>query len=272
MNQTGRSDEEYVAEAIEIVDRLKDAKIPLRIMAGCAIRIHCPKYAQLHQVKMRRNIRDVDLATMSKYRKDLKENLKRLGYGFQLAMMGMDRDIYHNPEKAMTIDVFFDKVNMCHVIDFSDRLQNDFPTLPLADLVLQKLQIVEINERDVKDLIVLLLEHEIGNADGESVNAGHISKVLSDDWGFYYTATTNLRKSRDMAESWYGEILSSDDLGNFKVKVDHIVSRIEAYPKSLKWRMRQKVGTKAVWYREVEEKERGTLAEYLMKKESRVQS
>ena len=260
------SDEKFVAEALEVAAHMENAQIPVRIMAGCAVRIHCPNSAELHKVKMQRNIRDVDFATLSKYRKDIKESLRGLGYDFQLAMMGMDRDIYHNPKKSMTVDIFFDKINMCHVIDFRDRLQNDSPTLTLADLVLQKLQIVEINERDVKDLIVLLLDHEVGDSDRETIDASYIAKLLSEDWGFYHTSTTNLRKTEDTAKSRYSDLLSSDALENIHSKIEQMLSRIEVYPKSLKWKMRQKVGTKAIWYNEVEEKERGTLADYLMKK------
>jgi hypothetical protein len=260
------TDEQYLAEAVDLVRQMKDANIPLRIMAGCAVRIHCPEHVKLHQVKMQRNIRDIDFATLRKHRKQLDALLGGLGYSPQAAKFGMDRDIYENETKGITLDIFFDRLDMCHVIEFADRLGNDFPTVSLADLVLQKLQIVEINERDVKDLLVLFLEHEVGEDDRETINGDYIAKLLSNDWGFYYTVTENIKKGNNLALKHYGDMLPPQELQVFQARTGQLLSMIEAQPKSLKWRMRQRVGTKTIWYNEVEEKERGTLAEYLTKK------
>lgn len=266
MIQTSPTDEEYVGEAIDIARQMKDANILLRIMAGCAVRIHCPEHAKLHQVTMQRNIRDIDFATLSKHGKQLVALLGGLGYSPQVARFGMDRDIYEHETKGITLDIFFDRLSMCHVIEFADRLENDFPTVSLADLVLQKLQIVEMNERDVKDLLVLFLEHEVGETDSETINGNYVAKLLSNDWGFYYTVTENIKKSNNLALKHYGDMLSPQELQVFQARTEQLLVMIEAQPKSLKWRMREKVGTKTIWYNEVEEKERGMLAEYLMKK------
>lgn len=260
------TDEQFLAEAIELVHRLKDVNIPLRIMAGCAVRIHCPAHAQFHKVKMQRNIRDIDFITLGKHKKQLEPLLNELGYSPQLAKFGMDRDIYEHKAKRITLDIFYDKLNMCHTIDFVNRLENDFPTISLADLVLQKLQIIEINERDVRDLLVLFLEHEVGENDKETIDGKFIARLLSNDWGFYYTVTENIKKSNSIVLKQYRDMLSPEEHQIFETRTGRLLSVIEAQPKSVKWRFRQKVGTKSIWYNEVEEKERGALAEYLMKK------
>jgi hypothetical protein len=261
-----QTEERYVSEAVELVDRMRAAKVPLRIMAGCGVRIHCPEHTQLHLEKMQRKIMDIDFVTLSKFKKDLEKSLEGLGYTRQLAKFGLDRDIYVNVAKEITVDLFYDSLRMCHVIPFTDRLENDYPTVTLADLALQKLQIVKINEKDIMDLIVLFLEHEVGKTDKETIHGSYIAKLLSADWGFYYTVTENIKKSRESAEDRYKDKLSPEELQLFQERTKQLLDMIDSEPKSMKWKLRQKVGTKSVWYNEVEEKERGTLAEYLMKK------
>ena len=260
------TDEQFVSEAIDLVERARDANIPFRIMAGCAVRIHCSNYAQFHQLKLKRNIRDIDIVTLSRHKKEIEPLFLRLGYDPQVTKFGMDRDIYENSKKGIILDLFFDRLVMCHTIDFVGRLENDFPTITLADLVLQKLQIVEINERDVKDLLVLFLEHEIGETDNGIIDGKYLARLLSNDWGFYYTVTENIKKSNSIVRKNYSDLLSDGERQLFEARTAKLLAMIEAEPKSFKWRMRQKVGTKSIWYNEVEEKERGTLAEYLIKK------
>jgi len=264
MVQSTPTDEQFVAEAVKIVDGAKNANIPLRIMAGCGVRVHCPGHVELHQRKMQRNLRDIDFVTLHECRDPLRASLTQLGYSPDLVKFEMDRDIYDDKAKGIVIDIFYDRLNMCHSIDFVGRLENDFPTVTLADLVLQKLQIIEINERDAKDIIVLFLEHEVGDKDRETINGKYIANLLSNDWGFYYTVTENIKKCNNLALKY--SMLSQEELQLFKARTQQLLSEIETAPKSFKWRMRQKVGKRAIWYNEVEEKERGALAEYLINK------
>jgi hypothetical protein len=266
MIQPKPTDEQFVTEAINIVQQVKSANIPLRIMAGCGVRIHCPQHIELHQMKMERNLRDIDFVTLHEHKGQLRPALEGLGYNTQLAKFGMDRDIYENKARGITLDVFYDRLNMCHSINFVGRLEYDFPTITLADLVLQKLQIIEINERDAKDIVVLFLEHQVGENDKETINGKYIARILSDDWGFYYTVTENIKKTNNLALK-YSTILSPEELQLFQTRTQQLLSGIEAAPKSFKWKMRQKIGRKTIWYNEVEEKERGTLAEYMINKE-----
>ena len=82
----------------------------------------------------------------------------------------------------MKVDVFFDRLDMNHIIDFKNRLELDFPTISLADLLLEKMQIVQINEKDIKDTIILLREHPVEDPDKETINANYVASLLAEDW------------------------------------------------------------------------------------------
>jgi hypothetical protein len=125
----------------------------------------------------------------------------------------------------------------------------DDPTIPLADIVLEKLQIVEINPKDIKDLILLFLEHDVGDVDKETINGKYIAELLSKDWGFYYTSTINLKKVTSLMGQYLE--LSSDESKTIHQSVDKLLAMIENQPKSMGWKMRSRVGTKQKWYTEV---------------------
>jgi hypothetical protein len=259
-------DEDLVEAAKGIVEQAQRLKVPIRVMGGCAIRIHCANHLKLHKVGMQRHIPDLDFVTLAKYRPSVKEVLKSFGYRSEVTMVGMPRDTYVNDEKAVHLDIFFDKLKMCHTIDLENRLENDIPTLSLADLLLTKLQVVEINEKDVKDLFVLLLEHDLGESDKETIDTRYVIKLLSNDWGFYHTVATNLNKIKNIATERYTNILTPQDLETILSRIQRLLSEIEKAPKSTKWKMRAKIGTKKLWYNEVEEVAMGTVTEYIMKK------
>jgi hypothetical protein len=129
-------------------------------------------------------------------------------------------------------------------------LEVDKPTVPLAELLLQKLQVVNFTEKDLKDAIILILEHEMANGDDETINTKRIAELLSDDWGFYYTATTNLKKIKNGVDRY--DILSEKAKEIIRERIDILTKAIEEQPKTMKWKMRSKLGTKVKWYRIVE--------------------
>jgi len=217
----------YIKKGLEVVEYAKDKGVPLRLMGCCAVKIHCPSWSQFHETVMKRHATDLDFVTLSKYRKKLREILKELGYDLMKLMRPLDRrDLFQDKDKVK-VDIFLDKLEMCHVIDFTHRLQVDYPTISLADLMLEKMQIVEINEKDVNDVIILLLEHEIGDSDAETINSGYIAKLLSKDWGFYYTLTRNLKFIKDsFVDKWKGT-LSDENIAEVKTKINELLDRIE---------------------------------------------
>lgn len=205
---------------------------------------------------MERELTDIDFVSSSKDRKRVRAFFEQLGYDedrdIMIATEG-DRYFYRNPTNLLGVDIFFDRLNYCHPIELAGRLHLDSPTITLADLVLEKIQIVELNEKDVKDLIVLLLEHDVGGGDPERVDDAYIASLLSGDWGFYHTATTNLGKVVSFLDRY--PQLSSDEVATVAERLGRLRGRIESEPKTVKWKIRAKVGTKVRWYNEVSAKE-----------------
>jgi len=244
-----------INEAVKIAELSESQGIPLRLMGALAIYVHCSDEAKALHEALGRQFTDIDFMTTVD-REKVKKFFLKIGYKPRerfMAIMAETRHIYEKPELGIHIDVFFNELDMCHRIDFRRRLLIDYPTISLADLLLEKLQIVEINEKDVKDVIVLLSDHKIGDKDEkETVNAEYIADLLSKDWGFYYTVTTNLNKIKNLADS-YNQFLTQNKIMDVKSKIDAVLDRIEKKPKTTGWKMRAKIGTKTKWYKEVEE-------------------
>ena len=243
----------FVDEATKIVDAAKERGVILRVLGATAVRIHCPKFSNLHD-GLQREITDIDFIGYGKQNSNVLKLLEGLGYEADKRMrmfQFLGRYILENPTNKRHIDVFFDKLEFCHTIDFKGRLELDYPTVTLSDIFLQKMQIVRINEKDIKDVMVLLREHNVGKQDKESIDSDYISGLLSKDWGFYYTITTNLGKVHAFLPEYHG--LSPEDRSDIAGKIDSLSDAIEKREKSVRWKIRAKTGTKQLWYREVDE-------------------
>jgi hypothetical protein len=161
------------------------------------------------------------------------------------------RAIFEESRSRLHIDVFFDRLDFCHVIELDGRLDLDPRTLPLAELLLSKLQIVKINEKDLLDAIVLLLEHPLGGSDADTINLAHIADLMSKDWGLWRTSGINLDKVRRIAETH--DRIATAERGHVAAQIDAIRRAVEAAPKPLAWRMRARLGDRVKWYKDVEE-------------------
>ena len=156
-------------------------------------------------------------------------------------MNGRERLLFYDNPNERQVDVFVSSFRMCHEIPLEKRLNVDEDTVPLAELLLTKLQIIELNEKDVRDTVALLLEHDVTN-DDSGVNSWHISELCAEDWGLWRTITQNLETVRMRVESY--EV----DFGVVSHRVSLLLERIEATPKSRSWRIRAKVGERKRWY------------------------
>jgi len=255
---------DFEGEAVKIVDKARASNLTLRVLGATAFRIHSPNNIKVHD-QLARAISDLDFMAYSKDRKKIERFfMEQLGYDMVRAALtpGLfaGRCIFINKSGGNShADVFLDKLEMNHVIDFKGRLEIDYPTISLSDLLLEKLQIVHINEKDIKDSILLLLEHEVGEGDREQINMKHIAKIMADDWGFYYTATTNLKKIEASLLKYSN--LTAEQRDILSSRIQKLLKSIEDTPKSLGWKFRAKVGPSKKWYNEVEEVER---AEHLV--------
>jgi hypothetical protein len=245
-------DELIIKKALNLIESANKKGLCLRVMGAVAFRLHCPKFG--HLLGKARAITDIDLVAYNRQSGQIEKHFLENGYELRvtsIASVAARRRIFYDKQNGFSIDIFLDRLEMCHDIDFKGRLELDYPTIPLAEMLLEKLQIVQINEKDVKDVIILLREHEIGDKDEETINAKYIAKLLADDWGFYYTATTNLNKIKKLLDH-YNELVENDQK-LIEDKIDGLLNIIEGEPKSLGWKMRAKIGTKKQWYRKVEE-------------------
>ena len=248
--------ETYLAEYEIIMAAADKQGIPLRLVGAISVILHCPKYAKIHQ-DLNREVTDIDFISYGKYNADIPKLFERLGYEPEvrhMAYYGKNRHIYNHPKNGVVVDVFFDKLEMSHTIDFRGRLELDHPTIPLSNIVLTKTQIVQINEKDLKDLCIIFLEHELGQNDSDKIDEKYIAQLLAKDWGFYHTVEGNLKKVDNVLESF--DALTDDDRYIIKQRVDQLSKMIEAEPKSLAWKLRSRIGEKVKWYNDIEERVR----------------
>jgi hypothetical protein len=252
--------EVFIEEGKRIVDEATKRGISLRLLGGVAIRLHCAEYLDFAKKLARlgegeQEYTDLDFMSYSKFRKKMKDFFQELDYAMRRPTMSTaatQRQIYFHPKGWFYIDVFYDKLLAAnHPLDFRGRLEIDSPTITPTDMLLEKVQIVFPDEKDVKDTILLLRAHEVSQAEERNkVNAKHIATKLASDWGFCYTVTTNLKGLRQYVED--DEKLTPDEKQDLKSKIGSLLTAIEGEPKSTGWKMRAVVGTKRKWYNPVE--------------------
>jgi hypothetical protein len=151
--------------------------------------------------------------------------------------------------------VFIGDFEMCHKLPLADRLDVEPLIIPLAELFLSKAQVVQLNRKDVLDLLALLVDHEVGPQDEETINTQVIADLCANDWGLYTTISITIRKLDDVLGG--GDVeLDASQVQTIRGRLATIQETMEAAPKSLAWKMRAKVGTRVRWYEEVEEVQR----------------
>jgi len=137
----------------------------------------------------------------------------------------------------------------------ADRLEIEPLTLPLAELFLSKAQIVELNRKDLLDLLALVLDHDAGPGDDETINVDLISELCAKDWGLYTTISMTIHKLCAALEE--GEVeLDPEEAQTIKRRLVAIEKAMDEAPKTMAWKMRARVGTRVRWYEEVEEVQR----------------
>jgi hypothetical protein len=241
-------------EGLRIITEGNKRGFHLRLLGAIAFQTHCPKYNYL-TLKLRRMLSDVDFAGYAKENAQVVGMMRELGYADQpmiTALWGDRRTVWDHKSNGTHVDIFFEKLEMNHDIPFVNRLDLEPFTIPLADMLLEKMQIVHINEKDIIDTIMLLREHEIGEGNmPETIDAQYIATLLSKDWGFYYTFTTNLARVQEKVTNT--QELGEDDRIDVGKKIRTLSDILEKQPKTFGWKMRAKIGTKNKWYKDVEE-------------------
>ena len=236
-------------EARRILDEARSRGIVLRLFGGVAVKYHCPSAS--HR-ELQRNYPDLDFFGTQKQGRLIRKLLTDLGYEPNQrfnALHGETRLIYDDTANKRSVDVFLEIFKMCHVLPIGKRLILDEFTIPITDLLLTKLQIVEANEKDIRDLIAILSDHEaemtIAPSQREVIDAGYIASLCSSDWGLQKTVTLTLNKIPAFL-SRYELDPSSEHL--IRARIEKLLRAIDEVPKSLKWKLRDAIGEKKRWY------------------------
>jgi hypothetical protein len=246
--------QDVVEETLRLLGAAEQAGIPMRVLGGMAIVMHAGE--RLHPL-FKREIRDIDFATAKGNGRKASRLLVAEGYEANRtfnAMHGAHRLLFYDDSHARQVDIFVGSFEMCHTLPLTERLLLEPVTLPLAELVMTKLQIVKLNAKDHDDLYALLLTHDVSDSDDEAINAQRIAELCGKDWGLYRTFKLNLeRLNEDLATV----DLSQEDRDLIVTRLRRLDDEIEAAPKSAKWKMRAKVGDRVRWYEDPDEVGKG---------------
>ena len=237
-------------EAVGLVQGAIEAGLPLRLLGGLGVRALCPDFPP----RLRPG-QDMDLATSGKARREVAAFLETSGCTPDKLFNNLngDRQMYFIAPSGRPVDVMVDRLVMCHTLDLRPSLRNKSHTLDPADLLLSKLQIIELNAKDAHDITHLLSGVEI-DAKGEapSISTARIAEVMANDWGWWRTCTGSLEKLPKLIEDNPALVPAGarhDPLG----QAERLLEFAHAMPKSSKWKLRARVGDRVKWYELPEE-------------------
>jgi hypothetical protein len=235
---------DIVAEAERVLEAARASDVPVRLIGGLAVYFHSEDIP----APLRRSYGDIDLATTRSANRRTTELLTELGYAPSRefnALNGNRRLVFYDEQNGRKLDVFVESFELCHTIPISDRIELDPHTIPLAELLLTKLQVVELTDKDVRDIVTLLDRHDVAAHDDDAINAHFIAGLTADDWGLWRTVKLNVERLHELMPS-----LALDEAAQAQAlaRLDALWQRIEDEPKSRRWRMRDRVGDRKRWY------------------------
>jgi hypothetical protein len=243
--------EDIVAEGERLLDRASGDGVGLRLLGGVAVRLRAPEMPAAFD----REYKDLDFVTPKGGAAETDRFLRDAGYEPHTAFNALnqkERMLFFDTEHDRQVDVFVGAFHMCHKIPLDDRLAVEERTLPLADLLLTKLQIIELNEKDVRDALLLVHGHPVADEDGDAINGARIAELCAGDWGLWRTITRNVEKVLAHAGDYD---VPAADRERIEARLREVLDRIEAEPKSRGWKLRAKIGERKRWYELPEEVE-----------------
>jgi hypothetical protein len=247
------TDADPLTEALPLVGAAEAAGARVRLIGGVAVRVLCPGFTP----RVRRD-QDFDLVCLGKQRKQVAAFLESAGCEADRRFNNLngDRQMYFRAPSGRPIDVMVDRVPMCHTLDFRATFSALPLTLGAADLLLTKLQIVELNEKDAHDIVHLLagvpLGEGPGDADAPMIDATRIDEVLGADWGWWKTVTDNLDKLPGLVGT-HPDLVPPDASEDAVGAARRLRERAERSRKTTQWKLRSRVGTRVRWYELPEE-------------------
>jgi hypothetical protein len=238
--------------AVMAVEAANRAGVPLKLLGGQAVRYLTPDFPPRV-----RSGQDMDFASVSSAKKQVMELLAALGFEGDKrfnTIHGHKQMYFRSPVSGTAVDVVMDQLQMCHVLPFKDRIDRMPATLDVADLLLSKLQVVEQNEKDVQDIVYLLGAFPVRDGDEPgTVGLDRFGQVVAGDWGWWRTVTRNLDRVAELVRGDLARLAPPgapyDPVAQAMVLRQHA----DAVPKSLKWKVRARVGERVQWYELPEE-------------------
>jgi hypothetical protein len=250
-------------EGRRLVDAAREEGLTLRLLGGLAVREHCRALEFCE-----RDYSDLDMVAQTRQTRPLVALFARLGYAENYAVstatanaeLQFVRPCAHSDGSGTGhahtddhVDVFLDTFRMDHEIALAQRLDIEPYTVSLSDLLLTKLQIFRLEEKDVRDIVTLLGDAAVGEEDEPGViNSRYIGGLCADDWGLFYDVTTNLAHVDERAAT-FG--LSEAQTARVRSGVVRLIAAIDGAPKGARWRVRARIGTRRAWHEEVDDQE-----------------
>ena len=239
---------DVIAEGKRLLAQAAEKGVPLRLLGGVAIKLRAP--GDLPQA-FARSYADLDFATTKKAVGRATDLFRSAGYTPQTAfnaLHGGERLLFFDDEHDRQIDVFVGAFSMCHKIPLGNRIEVDQTSIPLAELLLTKLQVIELNEKDIRDTLALVHDHPVGDGDGDELNGARVAELCAADWGLWRTITQNLSVCRAFADSY-----DVPDRTVLDQRLDDLLERIDRAPKARGWKLRARIGDRKRWYELPEE-------------------
>jgi hypothetical protein len=211
----------------ELMAKAADHQVTIRAIGSIAFRLKCPDYKYM-EYENERYLTDVDFVGYSKEIAGIQDMFLGMNWAENMTVLrlfGDKRRVFYHPELPLHSDVFLDKLRFCHEIDFHGRLELDNPTIPVVDLLLEKLQIVEINKKDLIDIMVLLRQFPVEAKQNATscIDGARIAELCGKDWGWWRTVTMNVEKTKRFASVY----LSQDDAAVVKTRLDRMSAVVD---------------------------------------------
>lgn len=245
---------DIVEEATSLVGTAMARNLSIRVMGGVAVYLRCKTSAE--RPELAREYKDIDVVASKKATRGLEELFSEAGYTSHRqfnALNGSSRMLFFDTTNNRQVDVFLGRFSMCHALDLEPRIELPGPALSPSDLLLLKLQIVQLNAKDITDSLALLLSYEPKASDGvHHLSTDYIGKLCASDWGWYTTLRDNLAAVAESAAT----VLSAAEAATVQQRVGRLVDAIDTTPKSIGWKLRDRVGRRKVWYELPEEVQR----------------
>lgn len=236
--------------AQRIVDTAKEANLHVRLLGGIALYLLAPS-ARTHAA-LQRSYKDIDLIVPRRDGGKLAPVLSASGFEADKrfnALHGETRLLFADPHNTdLQVDVFVGVFEQCHKLNLLVDSGKMTYTITPTQLLLSKLQIVELNEKDVRDLVTMLLDWPLGT-DDSAINETTLSRIFGSDWGLATTSEDTLEKVRVHAVQY----LSADEEAIVHSRIDALEQLMRTAPKTMKFRVRERIGRKVPWYEVPEE-------------------